>query len=107
MKQEDSPVPSLSSQDVSSQETPSTESDKENKSSKTADKEILKLNSAFVKSVQKYFDDEPVCDFSPMFEDYKNHMSRIDEVNSSVFCWRRQPDYRKQVLEHFTRSGAK
>merc|ERR1712037_29404 len=82
---EDSPVPSLSSQDVSSQETPSTESDKENKSSKTADKEILKLNSAFVKSVQKYFDDEPVCDFSPMFEDYKNHMNRIDETYKTVW----------------------
>ena len=86
MEQEDSPVPSLSSQDVSSQESESQESNKENKSSKTADKEILKLNSAFVKSVQKYFDDEPVCDFSPMFDDYKNHMSRIDEVNSSVVC---------------------
>ncbi len=87
MEKEDSPVPSLSSQDVSSQETASTESqesNKENKSSKTADNEILKLNSAFVKSVQKYFDDEPVCDFSPMFDDYKNHMSRIDEVSSRL-----------------------
>lgn len=89
LAKEDSPVPSIASQDASqeSNSTESSESNKENKSEKTADKEILQLNTAFWNSVNKHFDEEPICDFSPMFEDYNAHMAKIDKVKFKLISW--------------------
>lgn len=89
LAKEDSPVPSIASQDASqeSNSTESSESNKENKSEKTADKEILKLNTAFLNSVKKHFDEEPICDFSPMFEDYNAHMAKIDKVKFKLISY--------------------
>lgn len=45
----------------------------------TSDKEIEKLNKSLLEWIEAHVKRDPICDFRPVFNDYKNYMDKIDK----------------------------
>ena len=56
---------------------------KTDKKVKTSDDEVIRLNKSLLEWCKAHLEKDPVCDFRPVFDDYKKHMDKIDKVSSS------------------------
>ena len=61
-------------------ETPLDGTGSEEKGKNNSDEEVVKLNEALLKWITGHIKDDPICDLRPIFEDYKNHMTALDQV---------------------------
>ena len=58
---------------------------KTDKKVKTSDDEVIRLNKSLLDWCKAHLEKDPVCDFRPVFDDYKKHMDKIDKVSSKLF----------------------
>ena len=56
---------------------------KTDKKVKTSDDEVIRLNKSLLEWCKAHLEKDPVCDFRPVFDDYKKHMDKIDKVSSA------------------------
>ena len=56
---------------------------KTDKKVKTSDDEVIRLNKSLLDWCKAHLEKDPVCDFRPVFDDYKKHMDKIDKVSSA------------------------
>ena len=54
---------------------------KNDKKVKTSDDEVIRLNKSLLEWCKAHLEKDPVCDFRPVFDDYKKHMDKIDKVS--------------------------
>merc|ERR1712131_575798 len=47
---------------------------------KTSDDEVIRLNKSLLEWCKAHLEKDPVCDFRPVFDDYKKHMDKIDKM---------------------------
>merc|ERR1712235_222815 len=53
---------------------------KTDKKVKTSDDEVIRLNKSLLDWCKAHLEKDPVCDFRPVFDDYKKHMDKIDKM---------------------------
>merc|ERR1712137_302069 len=53
---------------------------KSDKKVKTSDDEVIRLNKSLLDWCKAHLEKDPVCDFRPVFDDYKKHMDKIDKM---------------------------
>merc|ERR1711962_331122 len=53
---------------------------KNDKKVKTSDDEVIRLNKSLLEWCKAHLEKDPVCDFRPVFDDYKKHMDKIDKM---------------------------
>merc|ERR1712131_814 len=53
---------------------------KNDKKLKTSDDEVIRLNKSLLEWCKAHLEKDPVCDFRPVFDDYKKHMDKIDKM---------------------------
>merc|ERR1712131_554136 len=53
---------------------------KNDKMVKTSDDEVIRLNKSLLEWCKAHLEKDPVCDFRPVFDDYKKHMDKIDKM---------------------------
>jgi len=53
---------------------------KTDKEMKTSDDEVIRLNKSLLEWCKAHLEKDPVCDFRPVFDDYKKHMDKIDKM---------------------------
>merc|ERR1712131_170812 len=47
---------------------------------KTSDDEVIRLNKSLLEWCKAHLEKDPVCDFRPVFDDYKKHMDKTDKM---------------------------
>ena len=57
---------------------------KNDKKVKTSDDEVIRLNKSLLEWCKAHLEKDPVCDFRPVFDDYKKHMDKIDKVSLTM-----------------------
>merc|ERR1712168_511448 len=53
---------------------------KTDKKVKTSDDEVIRLNKSLLEWCKAHLEKDPVCDFRPVFDDYRKHMDKIDKM---------------------------
>ena len=68
---------------------------KTDKKVKTSDDEVIRLNKSLLEWCKAHLEKDPVCDFRPVFDDYKKHMDKIDKVK-----WAASSRWSSSLLPH-------
>jgi len=74
------PAAGFSFEATSKKEDKKEEEVKNDKMVKTSDDEVIRLNKSLLEWCKAHLEKDPVCDFRPVFDDYKKHMDKIDKM---------------------------